>query len=619
MRKYELLLKVLDSLVREGQASDVAKRFRVSNDNPESENQARARAYIHLLLKVRFGMESFKEREHHVTDESDDGGIDAYFIDKQKKMVFFIQSKFRATARNFEEKEIAFEELLSMDIKRIVSGKAACESGKPYNHRIHRMQEEIRQLVDIASYHYAAIILANAPSLTQPQMSRLVENYPVEVINYEVCYADLLLPVLKGSEHRADDIHIPIDLTAKANASNIEYMIETEHEKCEIRLVYIATLEIAKIFSSFRNSLLENNPRAFLGMEARSLNSAIEFTMTGKRTNEFALLNNGLTILSKHTLLNEETGLENRAQLLVTNPQIINGGQTAYVLGSLLRKTKSYDIDSVFGGKELLVRVITPRGRLGDDVTHQQRQNLINAISDATNKQSFVSNSDRMANKDVYVQLQAEMFRLFGILLERKKGEFADARQKNLVDSADILERNLFFRLYHASRGELKEARDRKAFAHFADPEQFLSDGDSLERTYFAFLCYRRMAHGIMKGRHSERLRGTFAQIYATSNERPLSLDEFESVAVSAMAKLKPRWKNFLLWVQQTRGAEFHRKERDQVTGEIAIVFDWGGWLRRPKAVEEDVRFYFLSGDSHDVEHAGETEIDTLSTSDEST
>jgi hypothetical protein len=64
---------------------------------------------------------------------------------------------------------------------------------------------------------------------------------------------------------------------------------------------------------------------------------------------------------------------------------------------------------------------------------------------------------------------------------------------------------------------------------------------------------------------------------------------KFESVAVSAMAKLKPRWKNFLLWVQQTRGAEFHRKERDQVTGEIAIVFDSGGWLRRPKAVEEDV------------------------------
>jgi hypothetical protein len=53
-----------------------------------------------------------KDRENFITDDINDGGIDAYFIDNQNRKIFFVQSKFRSNEKNFHEKEIVLTELL---------------------------------------------------------------------------------------------------------------------------------------------------------------------------------------------------------------------------------------------------------------------------------------------------------------------------------------------------------------------------------------------------------------------------------------------------------------------------------------------------------------------------
>ena len=83
---------------------------------------ARSRAFIHLFLKVRFGLTHFKEREQFLTDDPQDGGIDGYFLDEEHKTIYLIQSKFRSSEINFKEKEILFSELLQMDVDRVVDG-----------------------------------------------------------------------------------------------------------------------------------------------------------------------------------------------------------------------------------------------------------------------------------------------------------------------------------------------------------------------------------------------------------------------------------------------------------------------------------------------------------------
>lgn len=83
MSKFDTLINILDRIRLEAPAE--ATRYRPKQEELEKLNQARSRALIHLYLKVSFGILEFKERERYITDKSQDGGIDAYFIDKEDK------------------------------------------------------------------------------------------------------------------------------------------------------------------------------------------------------------------------------------------------------------------------------------------------------------------------------------------------------------------------------------------------------------------------------------------------------------------------------------------------------------------------------------------------------
>jgi hypothetical protein len=102
LSKYEMLVRVLDGIRAESKDTKFRSVYAVDSSNDEEIRQARSRGYIHLYLKVQFGLDDFTEREVYVTDGSQDGGIDGYYIDEQLRRIFLIQSKFRTTEENFE-------------------------------------------------------------------------------------------------------------------------------------------------------------------------------------------------------------------------------------------------------------------------------------------------------------------------------------------------------------------------------------------------------------------------------------------------------------------------------------------------------------------------------------
>lgn len=136
MTKYTTLINILDQLRKE--APETFKFYHPLESNEDLVNKARARSFIHLYLKVKFGLLNFQERENFVTDGANDGGIDGYFIDRDKRIVHFIQSKFRINSANFERREIKYEELINMDIDRITGGELSHENGTPYNTKFKR-------------------------------------------------------------------------------------------------------------------------------------------------------------------------------------------------------------------------------------------------------------------------------------------------------------------------------------------------------------------------------------------------------------------------------------------------------------------------------------------------
>ena len=61
MAKYDDLLKVIDSLRCEAPSEN--RRYYPDSSDQIKINQARTRAYIHMFLKVKFGLINFEERE----------------------------------------------------------------------------------------------------------------------------------------------------------------------------------------------------------------------------------------------------------------------------------------------------------------------------------------------------------------------------------------------------------------------------------------------------------------------------------------------------------------------------------------------------------------------------
>src|SRR5882724_4931249 len=104
MSKYHTLVNILDQLCAE--APPAYKSYHPLKSDITKLDQARCKAFVHLYLKVFFGMLEFREREGAFTDGKYDGGIDAYYIDHAEKKIFVVQSKFRTNKKNFEAKEI---------------------------------------------------------------------------------------------------------------------------------------------------------------------------------------------------------------------------------------------------------------------------------------------------------------------------------------------------------------------------------------------------------------------------------------------------------------------------------------------------------------------------------
>ncbi|VXD06685.1 AIPR protein [Enterobacterales bacterium 8AC] len=582
--KYKVYLNILDQIIKE--APRKFARYRIEEFDSEKLNQARSRASIHLFLKVSFGLLDFEERERVITDGSYDGGIDGYYIDQETKYLYLLQAKFRTNETNFEQKEITLEELLSMDINRILEGENFDENGNEYNGKIKQLQREVSQIDDIARYTYKVIVLANLSGISLAKLKLLSGGYPVDVFDAMKTYENLVFPVISGTYFTASDISIPIDLSNKNAGAKISYTVNTKASECEITALFVPTIELAKMMTKYKNSILKFNPRSYLDLEGRKVNSSIRETILNKETNEFALYNNGITMLSDETYINERIGQKNRAQLRVKNPQIINGGQTTYTLSRIYEENKDGDLESIFGGKEVLLKVITLMNNSNDE----DKLNLIDDISNATNQQTPVINADRFANESFHKAIQKKIFDRYGILYERKRGEFSDGILSGYIEGSVIVERNQFFRIYYSANGHINLGSQKKLFQQNRFPNFDINNNNSLDRFYVGYYVFSQL----LKDRKPNiRLqKDTYAKIYAYNQlffKQGMDIDP--CVISENISILDEIWGRFVEYVK-LKTTIGNRAFVDKITGEAKSTFSENR-LYRSGNFEKTVVNYF--------------------------
>lgn len=589
MNKYSTLLNILDKIRSEAIAPFESK-YNPPDSDIEKINQARSRAFIHLYLKVSFGILNFSDREYCITDGSYDGGVDGYFINSDTKTIYFIQSKFRTNEKNFENKEIKLEEILVMDINRILEGEEFDEKGNEYNGKIKQLKRDVSSIEDIARYKYQVIVLANLDNIPQTKLRYLTGGYPVEVVNYENCYDKLVFPIISGTFFNASDVNIFIDLSNKNAGSKISYTVQTKHSECEITVLFVPTIEIAKVLHKYKNSILKFNPRSYLELEGQNVNRAIRETILNTKTNEFALFNNGITMLSDETYINEKIGQKNKAQLNVKNPQIINGGQTTFTLSRIYEENIDNNVQQIFQDKEVLLKIITLIDQNGNSGDIIQKLQLIDDISTATNQQTPVISADKFSNERTPIVLQKLLFDRYGILFERKRGEFGDGLNQGYINKTQILERNLFFRIYCASNGEINKAIEKKIFMSKALEADILNNNSKLDNFFFGLKCFKLVSNSANPQKTKHKY--IYGQIYAfTRKYKPNNLDDYDDTLKRELKNFRKEWDVFTD-KKSKENNRFVRQYIDKKTNIPGQAFNASLW-HKSKEFENDVLSYF--------------------------
>lgn len=606
MSKYEVLVKILDQLRNEAPKEN--KRYYPIESEIDKLNQARSRAFIHLYLKVKFGLLNFGDRERIISDKAFDGGVDAYYIDHESKKVVCIQSKFRTNENNFTTKEIDLKELLNMDIDRISDGHDCDENGNKYNGKIQQLLREVSSIPDIGRYKWEVVILANLTEQTPSKLKKLTGGFPVNVFDYNKSYKELVFPIITGTYYSPDELKILLNLSNKTSSgARISYKVRTAYKDCEISVLFVPTIEVAKTLSKFKNSILKYNPRSYLDLSNNTVNKEIAQTLTNIKTNEFALYNNGITMISYGTEFNEKIGQRDKAQVIICRPQIINGGQTAFTLSRLYDNNASDEaqLDTIFNDKEVLLKVITFPEHEND--TDKDQLNLIEAISKATNQQTPIEEADRRSNDKIQIEMQRALFDSFGYFYERKRGEYADGVHSGYLDRAKIINRDLFIRLCKACDNKPSEARKASQKNLFKEQNfiKTLNDVSRHKQYFFAFLCYVNLSK--LEKQYSNVHNNKFG--VATMGQA-LRYGKFAVVSVcahfykdeSSFSKIEDiigdvlkKWQDFEKYVPSIRAnnsyfSEYYDKDKKVLVKEMNYDNYYKG-----KTIDKDIQRYFFA------------------------
>lgn len=500
--KYQTLVNILDKIIEKRPVDKYQKLYCL--DTPQNKDQSRSRAYIHLYLMARYGMLDFKNRENLLTDAANDGGIDAFYIDREHKIINIIQSKFRTNKDNFEKKPIEPDELLSMDIKRIIQGETLAENGVAYNGKIKGFQRKLGEIKNIGKYEYKVIILANVIH-DKTKLDRLTGGFDCDVYDYQATYSKLVFPVVCGNYFNQEELEVNINLK-NAQHPRIQYTANLGAQDASITVLFAPTKEIARTLHKYKNSILKFNPRSYLDMRKNSVNSDILNTLINTDDNEFALFNNGITIVCGDCGFTELTGKKNKASLSLHSPQIINGGQTAFTLSNVYEKylNNTEKLDSIFEGKEVLVKIIsfvTDEDEDTDDDDYQftgfsdDNLAIIEKVSQATNRQNPIDDADRKANEQTQIDFQQFAYDYYGLYYERKRGEFGDGISSNYIDRSYLIKRDDLIRCSLASDLKPGEARRANKKYLFSDSiaGKYMAQKENYDNYLVAYLLFNKL------------------------------------------------------------------------------------------------------------------------------
>lgn len=379
----------------------VAQRIKkIVEDNPswfedlkkDSEKKI-SRAFLLLGVASYLSIE-LEEALKYLTDGGNDVGIDAVFIGDTTDIDFTVilfQSKYSRgdNDSNFSENAI-IKTIAALDLIFDINKKVT------FNDKLKIKVAEIQSLANDAFLipQVRCVMLNNGliwNSIAQEKIESA--NFPKDQVEFEYFNHDNIINFLQSNK------------SIKTNLALHGMSIIEQFNFKRVLISKINVVDLANLFETFGDRLLEQNIRKFLGLSKNRVNQQISQTLLSNNRDNFYFYNNGITMVCSKFLHNGFTASD--LNVKVEDLQIINGGQSCKTIQHTISQNPNIDYSKSY----VLVRLYE---------LDKEDEQLITDITIATNSQNPVDLRDLRANDSIQKKLEIALAD-FGYVYKRKK------------------------------------------------------------------------------------------------------------------------------------------------------------------------------------------------------
>lgn len=361
------------------------------------ENKKISRSFVLLAVSAYLNIE-LTEAHQMLTDGGGDAGIDAIYVGDTTDLelpVTIFQGKYRIkleTDSNFPANEV--QKVIST-IRTIFDADKDINALNP---NLKAQIEEVRSLIGDGYIPVVKVVLFNNGLKwnDEGEQHLINANFPRDQVEFEHINHESIVDFIQSSKG--------ITASLRLNGASI---VENFNFK-RVLIGKLNVVEVANLFSTYGDGLLEKNIRRYLGLNRNRVNEAIQETLLSDKKDNFYFKNNGITMICKKFSYNALQ--EKNWDITAENLQIINGGQTCKTIQNTISANQDKDFSQVF----VLIRLYEL------SVSDDENDYLINEITLATNSQNPVDLSDLRSNDKLQRTLETDIAEL-GYNYRRKK------------------------------------------------------------------------------------------------------------------------------------------------------------------------------------------------------
>ena len=400
--------------------------------------------------------------DEYIVDGGLDRGIDFIYIDHDTRTINIASTKvvleFKKAVRNFPG--AAIDKIISFVDDLIHRRDSLLVDTNPL---LALKIKEIWDILEHDAYQISVHLYSNQTCLIPVERERLqgfLDEYKMPL--YERHLYELSHGVIRASKPKFTKT------IRAANGNSFEYA-EMGARAIIARLPLINMYEfLAEVGTkAFDERLISQNVRYFLGTSG-PVNREIRQTLTHGRSNEFSLINNGMTIVCDQMLLT--TG--GCFPIKLVNPQIVNGGQTAMVIWTIGSNPPTDFRD----------------GSINVKIIETSDPDLIERIAIGSNTQNRIFGRDLRANDDVQTRL-ATSLSAHGYFYQRKRGEQPPSRSLRIIDA--LRAGQMLLAYFHGDPAKAKTGTNEI----FGDLYDSIFDPNKVtaELIKAAYICFERI------------------------------------------------------------------------------------------------------------------------------